>query len=558
MSIKLGRNMGADNKINKDLQDLQDVKDEFLSHDLNLNQDKDKIYSLEEEFVKSKKNRHFTFILLVSSFLLIVILIVVTSHIIMKDKERNFDIKITEFEDLKMKELVYSVGDDNNQLQKAKIELEELKVEHKIKKDELDDEYKRLEEEILAIVFSESKRNEKIQQLNDKKKNQLAQLEIPFQQFQQEKTDEIKIIESRIASNQKQFGSATRKDWDFDNPEQTLYELKLKKIRADYEEKIITMRKKHQQEKQDLILKYNPIFQDNKLQAIVNKPAKLVSNPVTFFSTNQDYISNSQLFSKNTIARLKSQSENLSTLISRLQKIPFHNSSLRSVIHLEALMNELHAEYNTLINQIISSYNPIYTDEKLLEITNKPLADKISLQAISNNNMEFLLKKKLKVNTEIDTIVQSANSISLLINRMKKLPFYNSSELSMEHLIGLSNLVWKSYDNIVSNLKNVITDSKLDIEQFNYFLGHLTRINAENGYILDPRNPQQISIFIDPAFEINEGDNGIIFRKDDQFIAAIRFVKINDKMKAELVNLISDKNIQPFDKILINKSGRTQ
>ncbi len=102
--------------------------------------------------------------------------------------------------------------------------------------------------------------------------------------------------------------------------------------------------------------------------------------------------------------------------------------------------------------------------------------------------------------------------------------------------------------------KNAII-SRMDraINQYLYSLDYLTKKNRENGYILDARNPELIILYINRIYNINDGDLGYVFRRDDKFIGTIRFSVFPDDITGSLVGLASEKEpFEPFDKILVD------
>jgi hypothetical protein len=76
---------------------------------------------------------------------------------------------------------------------------------------------------------------------------------------------------------------------------------------------------------------------------------------------------------------------------------------------------------------------------------------------------------------------------------------------------------------------------------------------AENGFIVDARNKQRIAIFVNPSYTVANGDLGLVFRQDDEFIGTIRFAVVNGAVSAQQIEISANKAIQPFDKFLIKR-----
>jgi len=432
---------------------VQETKNEFLSYDFNLSEQHTKVYSLENEFIKSKKNRYHLFTLLVVSFLLVVLSIGFIAHIIMREKERNVVVEIEEFQDTKLQELVFSVDADDNKLNTVKAELEEIKFNKEIKTTELENETNRLKTEISAIEYPEDIRNQKLEKIQQAHQEKQTEIENQFQQAIADKTKKLQEIEAQIADNQSKISKHKQSGWAIQNPEQTLYQLKINALRINYENKIKKLREKHLKEKQDLISTYNPDLKDELTQALLNKKVPQGEPIKTELSANENYLLNTGLVSKSLLQELSQLTQNQQYLIAQLKSIPFHNSPQRALLHLDAMSK------------------------------------------------------------------------------------------------AMSGTVDKVTEKLVTQLREKIKNT----EKYEHFLAHFTQLSAENGYILDPRNEAQIGIYIDAAYQVKNGDTGLVFRNDDEYIGLIQFFQVDDTLMAKIVELAENKNLQPMDKILLNK-----
>jgi hypothetical protein len=70
--------------------------------------------------------------------------------------------------------------------------------------------------------------------------------------------------------------------------------------------------------------------------------------------------------------------------------------------------------------------------------------------------------------------------------------------------------------------------------------------------VLDPRNPDSVAVYVDRIREVQEGTTGLVFRRDDELIARIRFEEAGERTAtARVVRLADGKELRPFDKVLI-------
>jgi hypothetical protein len=105
-----------------------------------------------------------------------------------------------------------------------------------------------------------------------------------------------------------------------------------------------------------------------------------------------------------------------------------------------------------------------------------------------------------------------------------------------------------------SQLKNqgsTIKDREARIERYNYALSSYTSDLREVGLIIDPRDPNNITLFISPSYKVTDGMTGWIFRYDDNFIGSIQFKQKGADITATAKDIAAGKSISPFDKILL-------
>jgi hypothetical protein len=99
----------------------------------------------------------------------------------------------------------------------------------------------------------------------------------------------------------------------------------------------------------------------------------------------------------------------------------------------------------------------------------------------------------------------------------------------------------------------------MDVAHFIHALDFLVADSRENGYILDPRDPENIIVFIDKIHAVNDGDQGYVFRREDELIGIIRFSVTPREITASLVEISApEETIAPFDKILIQIHGDSE
>lgn len=265
---------------------------------------------------------------------------------------------------------------------------------------------------------------------------------------------------------------------------------------------------------------------------------------------NQQHLFDMQM--QKTVSYYQGEIKNLNAqYTSEIDSIKQHNTQL------VALLNHNHA---VEIADLIAKYNPTFTEPAILSILNQPIPKDPASPGAADRFAELAVQSGGLSPAAIGDLQARLSDFSLLLGRLQEIPYQNSIPAALSHLAFLNEQIVSSYRQIGSSLAAVITAqeqriSRQDktIREYDHALSSLIRQNRENGYVLDAQNPQDIAVFVDPLYHVQNGDLGYVFRQDTQAIGIIRFVVSGNEVSARLVSLTkSDNPMQPFDKILLN------
>lgn len=402
MSERLERHMGNENEV-KDIVDKS--KEIFLPSEFPDVEGKVAIYSLRDEFAKTKKSKTTGFKLVVVAFLAVLILITILITNYVQQQYRKKEITVTEFEDLKLKELFDTAKRNQRALEQAKKDLEELRIG-------LDNELR-----------------------SAKTNRERSSIRARYNRMIRQKNREIAQKQREIDSYDLRMRESIRKAEEIVNNHTKLHRLKMKELRKD------------------LTLKYNPYFSSSRLRGILRSRLDRSVND------DPDY----------------------------------------------------------------ADYHPVITDEKIL----------------SESQFKSLRRK-------------TTNQL-LLTERLRKVPYIHSVKPALQHIENLSLSAIQQYETLWSSLAQTLNNRNRLLNNYQYAFNHLTRTSPESGYIIDPRNPNDIGVYINKIHSIKEGDTALVFRSDDEYIGKISFFFGEEGIRAKVVTLKGIKEIEPFDKILLEK-----
>jgi len=212
-------------------------------------------------------------------------------------------------------------------------------------------------------------------------------------------------------------------------------------------------------------------------------------------------------------------------------------------------LKRLHARE---VAALILKYNPEFTSPELLEIIERSV-EPITLEDVEIEKYRTVLAEEdLLTSYQFRQLRSYLSDLSLLTARLQEVPYENSIDPAVDQIEYLALMVFNEYEDLWSGLADKLAERNLEIEQFLFALDSLVADSRENGYVLDPRDPENIIVFVDKIHTINNGDLGYVFRQEDELIGTIRFSVTADEITASTEELVSpDEGIAPFDKILI-------
>ena len=126
MSEQLGRRMANDKQVKKD---LALIGSKFLPEEISNIDGRAEVYSLEDEYAKTKKNKNWLVLFIVLIFIGLIAGLTVFVTYYSEKKDSNIEVSISEFDDLRLKEILNSSRLSDNNLQIGKNEILSLMIE---------------------------------------------------------------------------------------------------------------------------------------------------------------------------------------------------------------------------------------------------------------------------------------------------------------------------------------------------------------------------------------------------------------------------------------------
>jgi hypothetical protein len=431
---------------------IERTKAEFLPADFEDPDGKPQVYSLEEEYDKTRKNRNYFFYGSVLIFLSAVIIAAVVATIHIQESGKQVAIDISDFEDVELKELIESSRKQQTSLEVVQRELQGVRSELNDELERARGEYDRQRELILTQGLSADERTRKLAELKRDYDARVQRINAQYAQQIAAKEQQIAKLRAELdAYNQKISTGAERAD-SIIKGEDELFSLRMGEVKKAYEQEIADLKAQHRREMQDMYEKYNPVFAEKDLIAIISKPA--------------------------------------------------------------------------------------------LEISD---ADRVYLDGLDAR----LIREKAAPQQELNNLSSWIKAINTLNARMQRIPYENSPQRTILHTSSFAKAVFGLFDGMLRNLLTTIERQQLILSGYQAALRYMVQVQKEDGFILNAADNSRIQLHINELKSPRDGDIAWIFRTDEEKIATVRIKTLQGVRMAEVVRLEPNKQIQPFDKIML-------
>ena len=325
--------MGDDNEIR---QVVRRESEEFLDEARRNMADKGKIYNLDEEFKKTKKNR--STVVYVATLITIAALagVAYIATGIINKQTAAMPVDVNAFQDLNLKDLLDRAKRDESNLEQAKLDLSRIASEQQSSLDAIDRDTAAAEDAIRARGLSRAEEKRRIAQADASAASQKKAVRDGFAASLASKQAEVKSMQAKVDSYDQRLSDQNRKQQELLDNQNKLFEIEKGKLVGTYEGKIqdlsASIKKEEaalKRQREDLASSYtarwNPTFDDAASVALLHD-----SNDVTAGSLAAaalpDKLYASGVLNKADSAKLDASYQNALFLSAKLRAIPYLNS----------------------------------------------------------------------------------------------------------------------------------------------------------------------------------------------------------------------------------------
>ncbi|MFW5808652.1 MAG: hypothetical protein ACOCWH_06335, partial [Spirochaetota bacterium] len=316
--------MGNEKQIDIDL--LEQSKSAFLPQEFQDPDAIDTIYSLEDEYAKTRKNRNWILYLSVVTFLVLVVggSLIYTGWLQSEGKQITID--ISDFEDVRLLELVNESKDIENEIEKLEYELKDEESQYKEQVELFSDEHRSQRDAIQAMDISETEKQAQLSDIYSRYRRQVQNAEQRYESRVSDINSEIRKLETKLADLNDQIGAKGQIARTALGNKDELHNLQQKRLQNYYEDRIEKLNTDHQLEINSLIYKFNPVFQEPPLRTIIQQPVRTYELPESLLMDVEDILQGEAAATSLEIQNIRKRTSDQYMLLNRLQRIPYQNS----------------------------------------------------------------------------------------------------------------------------------------------------------------------------------------------------------------------------------------
>lgn len=313
---------------------LEKVKQSFLNDDLLTKKSKPEIYSLPEEFAKSKRNKSYLvygMILLYASAIGLGVYLLTSAE---EQKSKRVEINIAEFKQFNLDELLEKKRADEQRLAELQKELA------KVKADSLEQIRKLTPEEQRKAM---AELNQKLQKLEEEYKAEVNQ---------NKKT--LKQLQKTVAKEQKRSEKKAREAEKLAEDYQKLTEKKnedLQEITERYDKKVAKLQAEFNEELENLVARYNPTFSKGKIAAVLDSNFEVP--PKDSRNKYLKTLVKGGIINQHQFDGLSQKIQSQTVIIESLQEIGFINSIPVALKKLEQVSSSIISDYEAICEKLM-------------------------------------------------------------------------------------------------------------------------------------------------------------------------------------------------------------
>ncbi|MFW5693545.1 MAG: hypothetical protein ACOCYB_00145 [Alkalispirochaeta sp.] len=463
-------------------------KQVFLREIVNEFRRKQQQYDVGVEFAKTRRNRSILVPAVILALIVIFSVVVVAVTQYIQRSSRSIQVDIQDFADVNLRDILDEAERLQNELESAQRELRQVEDEFDNRVGQVERARDRDIQLAQEQELSEAQLNDQIAGIENEAEAEIEALNEEYQPRIEELQARIADLEERVAEYDSRQLEQAQEQQELLDNQNELHELEMQELRDEYEQEIESLTQSYEREISELE-QYQEEFEESIRQRHANE-----------------------------IARLERR------------------------------------------------YNPIFDDETVEQLLGTPESEAAAGFASVGPYDSLLSQEGIISRSDFGGLEDQYSNIQQLIGRLQEVPYENSVPEALTQIDRRTRDLLAQYNDIRERLQDTVIgrdevieerDETIDrqdsrISEFLFALDQFARVNGDTGYIIDPRDEENIVVYINRIRNVSIGSIGYVFRRDDEFVGTVRFEDRDGRITAQLVDTAEDMQLRAFDKVLID------
>lgn len=559
----------------------------------------EKLYDLQTEYEKTRKNKAIWLWLAVSGFVIATVAAAVAVTFYLENRARESEVDIADFQTLELRELLDNVASQEQELESAREELEtlredlELRIQRvqdrrdqqiEVARAEYEDDQQALEERIAEI---RQQAQQDIQAIRSELEPQIRAQEETVQSLQQQMAQYDEDVVEQVQEQEQQFNNELRLARLRMQERVNELQSRMENMRQEYEARIADLRQSQEElesalneNRQDAVselrARFNPTFESGPAARVLQELQQQQEAEQEAGQEGQpedgqeqegggqadgDGGADGQEGDQAADDAQGDQAEQTddggaqdgdggSQQGAEQQQVDFAERDPVQALRQSAALSE---EQASRLSGRIDSAGILL--RRLQEI---PYENSVP-PALAG--IERLVTATVSEMASIhdDRVSQLQNEVSM---QQEQISQQESRMNELQNEIGqLQNRIGE----INTQLENAnaeieqLNEQQSRLQSFRYAVMSFLKQSRENGYIIDARDPNNVMVLLQEMRLVNDGTLAYVFREDDQYIGRIELsVGPGNTVRGKMIETVNDATPRPFDMVLMELTTRAR
>jgi len=385
--------MANDKQVKKDLVPFGS---KFLPEEIANIDGRAEVYSLEDEYAKTRKNKNWLVLFIVFIFIGLIAFLTVFVTYYSEKKDSNIEVSISEFDDLRLKEILNSSRLTENNLQIGRNEVLRLMIEMRNKILEVNNRYLVRQNAVLDKGYPESIAIQKLSELKRSEDSEVAGIKANYEGQINKKRAIISEIEREKIKADRELQKENKAIGKFGD-ENRLYAHKMKLLQDSSRSGLNALTDFYERYIKYIILKYNPVFSSGEVKQALDRG--LTRDEQQKLRDYDELYAKENIISRQRFDETRTKINEQKMLLQRLVGVGYENSVPPTLKSIDNLSKSIVNDYETFTFGLTST----------VKLKNSQIEDyRIALDAV------------LKERPESGYIISAVNPsrISIHINRL--------------------------------------------------------------------------------------------------------------------------------------------